>query len=247
MDKGKRNWGLAMLAVGIVIGMVLIIVAAPLLAPAKAEKTLKERYLEAIDETMLRQGSYTYDKLNPVNDTNPSLIWNSTAADKGVLVLIFTRFNSSYPVNSNVTTWWGETWVTVVPDLKAFFEDNVASGTNKTLRTLQLLGLPWDSKNSYFVEAFVQPKDLFRPAGDNEIDDATAGMTLPSNASTAYVKWFNGNIVYSYYPKTFPWSRMGYTYDWGSDSHIGLSEYVLRQNSSIYIRSVSTVDAYLAA
>ena len=246
MDRAKRNWGLAMLAVGIVIGMVLFAVLSPMLAPAKAEKTLQERYIQAIDEVMLRQGAYTYNRLNPINDTNPHLVWNSTAATKGVLVLTFTKYNSSYPVNSSVTTWWGETWITVVPDLKQFFGSNVGAGENRTLRTLELLGLPWDSKNTYFVEMYVQPKDLFRPAGDNEIYDDTAGMSLPSNADPAYVKWFNAKIITSYYPKTAPWSRMGYTYDWGSDSHIGLSEYVIRQNATVFVRSVSTANVYLA-
>lgn len=247
MEMKGRGLGVAMVAICIVIGIVLVAVLVPLLGPVEHEKTLQERYIGSIDYVMTMQGNYTYDKLNPINDTNPHLIWNSSASDKGVLCLIFTRYNSSYPANSTVVTWWGETWVTVVPDLKQFFEMNVGPGENRTLRTLQLLGLPWDSKNQYFVEAYVQPKDLFRPAGDNEIDDATAGMTLPPNATSAYKAWFNGNIIYSYFPKNFPWSRMGYTFDWGSTSHIGLSEYVLRQNATIYVTSVNTVDGYLAA
>ena len=243
MEMGRKLW-VAALAVGIVIGMVLMAVLVPFIAPTKG-KTLEERYVQSIDDVMTRQGSYTYTGLNPINDTNPRLIWNSSAADKGVLVLIFTRYNSSYPVNSTISTWWGETWVTVVPDLRQFFQQNVGAEENKTLRTCELLGLPWNSKNTFFVEAYVQPKDLFRPAGDNEIYDDTAGMALPVNATADYVKWFNGNIISSYFPKTFPWSRMGYTYDWGSESHIGLSEYVLMKNSTIYVTSVSTVTGYL--
>lgn len=225
--------------------MLLMVVILPIFHARTADPSLSERYHMAIESAMTKQGNYTYDQLNPVNDTNPRLVWNSTATDKGVLVLIFTRFNSSYPVGENVNTWWGETWITLVPDLRTFFDQNVGAQENRTLRTLELLGLPWNSKNSYFVEAYVQPKDLFRPAGDNEIDDASAGMTLPPYADPSYVSWFNGNIIYSYYPESFPWTRMGYTYDWGSDSHIGLSEYVLEKNSSIYVSSVMTVEQYL--
>jgi len=246
MDRGRKLL-IAVLAIGIVLGMVLMAVLMPLLiAPAKS-RTLDELYAQSIDDVMLKQGNYTFIGLNPINDTNPRLTWNSSAADKGVLVLIFTRFNSSYPANSTVSTWWGETWVTVVPDLRQFFQQNVGTGENKTLRTLELLGLPCNSKNTYFVEAYAQPKDLFRPAGDDEIYDDTAGMTLSPNATADYVKWFNGNIVYSYFPKSYPWSRMGYTYDWGSDSHIGLSEYVLKKNSTIFVTSVNTVEGYLGA
>jgi hypothetical protein len=70
-------------------------------------------------------------------------------------------------------------------------------------------------------------------------------MTLPDNADPLYVSWFKGNILYSYFPESYPWTRMGYTYDWGSDSRIGLSEYVVEKNSSIYVSSVMTVDQYL--
>ena len=37
----------------------------------------------------------------------------------------------------------------------------------------------------------------------------------------------------------FPWTRLGYTYDWGnSTSEIGLSEFVIKNNSQVTVFKV---------
>jgi hypothetical protein len=38
----------------------------------------------------------------------------------------------------------------------------------------QLLGMPPNSNDTYFVEVWVKPSDLFRPSVDNEINDTIA-------------------------------------------------------------------------
>ena len=136
--------------------------------------------------------------------------------------------------------------MTVVPDMREFFAGNVSRSSDLTLRAEQLLGGPQDWKYTYFVEMYVQPADLFRPAGDNEIDDATASLNLPSDAAPWYRDWINGNIIYSYSPEKYPWTRLGYTYDWGSPSHVGLSEYVVEKGATVFVRSVTPNAEYLS-
>jgi hypothetical protein len=147
-----------------------------------------------------------------------------------------------------VNTTWGETWVTVVPEIKTFFKTHADANSNVTLRALQLLGLPANNSNTYFVEFWVNPQSLFRPTPDNEINDTTAQLTFPSSAASDYKQWFNDNIIYSYFPERYPWTRLGYTYDWGeSSSHIGLSEFVLKQNSMVEVNSVTPTVDYLSS
>ena len=93
---------------------------------------------------------------------------------------------------------------------------------------------------------WVYPQSLFRPTPDNEITDTVAQLDFPASANPEYKEWFNGNIIYSYYPERFPWTRLGYTYDWGNPvSHVGLSEYVLKQGSIVTVKSVMPVTDYL--
>ena len=135
--------------------------------------------------------------------------------------------------------------VTLAPEIQTFFKNHVSSDTNFTLRAAQLLGLPANNSNTYFVELWVKPESLFRPTPDNEINDTTASLVFPADASTDYKNWFNGNIIYSYYPMKYPWTRLGYTYDWGSTNHIGLSEFVIKHNSTVTVESATPTVEYL--
>lgn len=247
MNTPKSNTGLKFLAV-FVLG---VIVCAGIYQVYGAiqplpQLTLEQSYQNAIEDSMVAKSCEVYSSLTPVVESNDDLIWQGEDGNKSVLVVILTKYASSYPVGEAVNTTWGETWVTVAPEIQTFFQKNVNRDSNLTLRALQLLGLPPTSGSTYFVELWVQPQMLFRPTPDSEITDTVAQLDFPSSATVEYKDWFNGNIIYSYYPERFPWTRLGYTYDWGSsDSHVGLSEYVLKQGSMATVKSVSSIDEYL--
>jgi type II secretory pathway pseudopilin PulG len=234
------------LAVTLVIGLLIGMALAPIVnAAPQAQKTLQQQYAEAVERAMTGAQGTTFTGLNPINDANPRLVWNESGPGKGVLVLTWTKYPGSYHPGEEVNCSWGETWVTVIPDMEEFFAGHVSKSADLTLRAEELLGGPTDWNYTYFVEAYVQPSDLFRPAGDNEICDTTASTALPSDAEAWYKSWFNGNIVSSYYPEKFPWTRLGYTYDWGSTTHIGLSEYVIKKGATIQVLSVTPTAEYL--
>ncbi len=209
---------------------------------------LNQTYTNAIDDAMIADDNEISSNLTPITEDNSNLTWQGNSSDKRVLVVLWTTHKSSYPVGENVTTYWGETWVTVVPEIKNFFKSHSISEQYLQLRVAQLLGLPPDSKDDYFVEVWVAPKDLFRPTPDNEINDTTAQLDFPSSVDPAYEKWFDDNIISSYFPKEYPWTRLGYTYDWGNpNSHIGMSEFVIKNNSNITVKSLQTTKEYLAS
>ena len=215
----------------------------PSLSPVLA---LDEMYQDAIGEVMVTGQTVTYSGLTPIVEENSDLIWQGESDNKSVLVVAFTKYASSYPVGQTVNTTWGDVWVTLVPDIQTFFQNNVDDNANLTLRAAQLLGLPPNTGNTYFVELWVQPQYLFRPTADSEITDITAQIALPASATTEYKEWFNGNIIYSYYPPRYPWTRLGYTYDWGNpDSQVGLSEFVIKQNALVEVKSVTPTVDYL--
>lgn len=210
--------------------------------------TLDQMYQNAVKDAMVAEQSEIYNNLTVIIDTNPNLIWQGSGDNKTILVVTWTKYNSSYPVGTNVTTWWGETWVTVVPEIKIFFQKRANISENRTLRAEQLLGLPNDKGNLYFVEMWVKTSNLFRPTPDNEINDTVAELNFPASADPNYITWFNDNIIYSYYAKQFPWTRLGYTYDWGNpQSEIGLSEFVIKKNATVNVKALMSTDEYLIA
>lgn len=170
-----------------------------------------------------------------------------------------------------------DSWVTVVPEIRNFFGNAVP----QSLRIAQLLGLPPEAavagsptEYKYMLEMWVSPQDLFRPCPDSEISDTVCETGFPTDAFqmfdlsdkvrvTAgpeygvfhnYSSWFTNQARYSYTPGSYPypWTRLGYTYDWGSDNHVGLSEFVLHGRKedgstiSVGIKSVKSTAEYFS-
>lgn len=164
-----------------------------------------------------------------------------------------------------------DTWVTVVPEIKNFF----GMTQPEPLRIAQLLGLPPEAasvgdpgEHTYMLEMWVSPQDLFRPCPDTEIWDSACEVGVAGNPSTldtimattgpnygmfmTYPDWFSNQTSYSYSLDSdpYPWTRLGYTYDWGSNNPVGLSEFVLHGRKedgstiSVGIKSVKTTAEY---
>lgn len=136
--------------------------------------------------------------------------------------------------------------MTAYPEVEKYFTNRQNSGGDLRLEVAQLLGLPPDTNNSYFVELWVKPVDLFRPSADNEINDTVAQLYFPDNTDLYYKIWFLNNTQYSYFAKRLPWTRLGYTYHWENpESKVGLSEFVIKENSEVTVKSLSSTSDYL--
>jgi len=200
-------------------------------------------YNKACQDSVFAETDEIYDCLIAITQDNDNLQWN----DGMVLVVTFTRFPDSYPEGQRIQTWWGETWVTVVPELKTFYEGLTVPIDNPLLRVEQILGLPKDSGNEWFAEVWVNPHDLYRPCPDSEITDSACGLTFPGNTSDEYIDWFNNQIIGSYFQEQkYPWTRLGYTYDWGDPTkEIGLSEFIIRQGAEVLVERLEKFEDYL--
>lgn len=125
-------------------------------------------------------------------------------------------------------------------------------------RIAKLLGLPPSKDYEILVELWVSPGDLFRPSADPEITDHEAepatkiGDGLWSfrsdqnpfaridetrlfldrigGSAVPFKTWYAESAEH-YDPLSWdaPWTRLGYTYDWGSGrNHVGVSEFIVR-------------------
>ena len=210
--------------------------------PADPELTTEEMYQNAVLDAVIAEENEICSSLIPVIESNEELIWN----DGRILAVAFTKYADSYPAGETVQTWWGDTWVTAFPEIKEFFLNQKTDDKELTLRIEQLLGLPPESGNEWFAELWVRPEDLFRPSPDPEITDTVAELDFIDNATEEHIEWFNNNILHSYFKEEkYPWTRLGYTYDWGNpDNETGLSEFVIKQNSEVIVKSLSSIGEY---
>ena len=183
--------------------------------------------------------------------------------------------NSKEPM----TIQW-DAWVTAVPELKEFAQNYLASrATAKfklTDRIEQYLGLipskpPYaKTQDKYFVEMWVKLEDLARPCIDAEVIDGECVMdpyeedlaSLPPAfrdmsklvpMTTAHKIWFENEKKNKYSGEwAMPWTRFGYTYDWGALKKMdqekltvqGASEYLIKKGSNVIINSVTPTDDY---
>ena len=142
-----------------------------------------------------------------------------------------------------------EVWVTVASEFKKFCREYRLTA-NLTLRMEQLLGLPPNSGKTKVVEMWALPSDIFRPSPDPEISDHEAELefrvtTRFQKTSQKHMKWFNDTRTKSYGEEGFPWTRLGYTYDWGNiETEVGLSEFIIAEDSTVSIKSVSSTEEY---
>ncbi|MFH1059381.1 MAG: hypothetical protein V1797_11990 [Pseudomonadota bacterium] len=188
--------------------------------------------------------------LTPIVAWNNNLLWEGVAGESRVKMVALTRNYYDNSVGRDYTMSFGELWVTAAPELKRFFQSD--PGQLTTLRLEQLLGLPPDGGYTRIVEFWVEPADLFRPSPDPEISDMEAELSFPSGSRTtvsqAHQDWFSATWASRYESATpYPWTQLGYTYDWGSSDHVGPSEFVIEKGSVVGVAGVWDPLAYFRA
>lgn len=239
----RRAWKTPRLAVAWVLALFLA-----LGAPAWAANYADPAYQAAVADAKYPDASKISHDLTPIVAWNPSLIWEGAAGAGRVKVAALTRNYYDNWVGRDYVMSFGELWVTAAPELQRFFQN----GPAPTMPRLeQLLGLPPEGGYTRIVEFWVDPADLFRPSADPEITDTASELPLPagyrSDVGKAYRDWFQATWRSRYETSTpYPWTQLGYTYDWGSSHHVGLSEFVIRRGSTVGVSGVWDPLAYFS-
>jgi hypothetical protein len=223
-------------------------------APAAAfPASWPQEYLDALADT---SKDATPDKVSrdliAILPGEPLLRWDAS----GEQVLVATWADSTYypkfPIGTVLTVSAAHLiWIAIPDELKNWVASTSFPAENLALRMKQLNGLPPEATKTLYVEFWAKPADLFRPSPDPEITDYEALMDFPDNAFVSvdplYLTWFNDLRAISYTSETaHPWSRLGYTYDWGNTyDHFGVSEYVISGGAQVEIASMQTTEEYL--
>jgi len=210
---------------------------------ADATETLEELqadYQAAILDAQTAEASEISTNLVAITANNPDLVWDGTPGESNVLVVTWTDWDGYAVGDWNMGNY--NAWVSVAPEVQEFCQ---SYNGDDVLRLEQLLGMPPEHGNLYFVEFWVSPNDLFRPSPDPEITDTTAGLDFPADVSAEHEAWFNDLLANSYGADDYPWTRLGYTYDWGSTaSEVGLSEFVIEKNADVIVDGIYGNEAY---
>jgi len=263
-----RNWGkataipVALLLTLFTLAACVFPIQAPTPEPAAASTTAdapaaldpQQAYAAALQDAKVAEPEEVFDGLTAIIADNTALTWQPET--ERVLVSTWTSWNGYDTQVGKEIPLTREIWVTAVPQLQGFCQTYAATAeTPLTLRLEQLLGLPPNNGKTRVVEMWVNPADLFRPSPDGEVDDTVAELELPGPERFAsqqdyefHRDWYNLQLSIDDYDnpaKGYPWTRLGYTYDWGNpDSEVGLSEFVITAGATIKIENVYETAAY---
>jgi hypothetical protein len=209
---------------------------------------LRQAYRHAVEDARDAELEEIVHDLIPLVEGNPHLVWRDTARGPEVLVVTWTDWEGYLGREGQPMTTTRETWVTAVPELLEVCR--AERPTEPALRLQQLLGLPPLDRKRWFAELWVRPADLFRPTPDPDVTTREAPLDFPASGTVPpeHVAWIDDLTRSSYGENGYPWTRLGYTYDWGNPaSEVGLSEFVLKPQSSIEVYAVTGTADYCLA
>lgn len=190
---------------------------------AGTEITTEELWQQAMIDAVFSEDNEVME-LVTLTSEDPRVIWDE--AGERVLLLTWHSAEDRYEPGQAMDGS-GEIWATSAGEMIDWYEANGQDVKNWTLRFAQLLGIPGDTDYGQFTAFWAHPKDVIRPAYETDVASQVKNdYGLVSQG--AYKEWFDANILWSYFESEYPWTRLGYTYDWsGETSEYGLTEFLL--------------------
>lgn len=115
---------------------------------------------------------------------------------------------------------------------------------SKDARIRQMLGLPENAKGSTFVLVSVTPERVLRAAYQPDAQLKKMSLAFEETVDQDFISWFNGQVTANYFENPRPWTRLGYTYDWGKtgDDHYGVTEFVIPAGIKVTVKDTFTND-----
>jgi len=194
-------------------------------------------------------GGFFVNERNGLNIDPEQYVINSDSVTVGLLVKNDTHDFSKYWRGKNRTNSNRYTWVFVMNDFKERCNrKNISRKTYPDLskRLCRFLGLSDECRRDTIVYMQVSSKSLFRPSYNTNISQRTDPKIVGRNDSINSMsvddrRWMLSQQVSNQYP----WTRMGYTYDWGDANHIGVTEFILRPDTQFTKSGYTVIDDYL--
>lgn len=221
----------------------LILALALLCAPcALGAEAVEELYAQAVEDAKTIEPEERLPLKTTLTRNDPYTQWNEQGDQ--VLVCTWNDTPERYPAGATVTVGDEPVWVFSGAEFEAWYAENAAGVENWELRLCQLIGLPPDAGYTHVTALWAHPADLLRPALDPDVTTNTMAGEL--TGEDWYQDWFADNTATSYGPGGYPWTRLGYTYDWADNgTEYGLTEFILPTGVQATVEFTATTQDYL--
>jgi hypothetical protein len=236
----------------------------------KPAATPEQQYTAAVATTAIPRPAAINRQLTALVPATEDLRWQ-----EGKLLMVtwaplkfYQDKEPGKPFTLAVDSWW-----TAAPRMQQWCQRLELQGDALHLRIAQRLGMPRSAPNDGFVEVWVEPRHIFRPCPDPEIQDHECQVEIPMAApfqptageppwacsgaqvGEAFVKVQDSHLEWMCNTwrgthgqvnplEGYPWTALGYTYDWGSDNHVGFSEFVSLKGTEVIFHDRKPQEAY---
>jgi len=183
----------------------------------------RDLYINAIEDAKISEEDEIFPLYELHSGENILLSWNSFPAEFTV--------GSTYTAGNKL-----QLWCISFDELKVWYQDNKEGVTDWDMRFKQLIGLPEDYNYTHFTAFGVMPSDVIRPAYQPDPQKQITPAMLDGSSLGEYEEWFRQNEHWSYREAEWPWTRLGYTYDWAEGHEKGLCEFIILPGAEINVK-----------
>jgi hypothetical protein len=214
--------------------VLLLVACAPKQAPLPAPVAAVDPYVASLEDAAFPLPAEVVSDLLTLTRDNPDLVWDDAGR---VLVTSWTRsrfYADPAYQPGHAFPLYGETWFTAGAEVAEACAG--LSGDAAALRVEQLLGLPPGGGRDVFLRVWIDPSTLFRPCFQPDVTQASCPIADPVKVSDggtvswscanlepgSHAAWLCSTWVARYGvsdpQQRYPWTALGYTYDWAPDA-----------------------------
>jgi hypothetical protein len=218
---------------------------------ANRDSLLREQFKAAV-EAAKDGGCEQVRPLVVIDSTSDKVTWNG---EKDKVLMVAAHATPDLYENGMPVTIDGEMRVYSDREILDWYKMTGKSVRNWPLRLRQLLGLPRDAKITHFTTFWVDPKNMIRPAYTPDITSSEMACRFEEDDDSQLDSlgmwlrnWFDKAWSTNYKSEGgYPWTRLGYTYDWGADGidKYGLSEFLLMNESKVVVQTTKDLKSFV--
>ena len=226
----------------VIVVAMLTMMAATMGACGKESQNQSDLYEQSVEDAVFAEEDEIMELVSLTSEDD-RVTWD----DQGrVLLLTFHRYPDSYPEGETVTLEWGEVWTFTEKEMASRFAEEMKEDKDYDLALKHLLGLPQEKESTTVTAFWVEPEDVIRPAYQMDATDGSMTVTLSDDVDEEYKAWFDQNILDSYFYGDYPWTRLGYTYNWGGHgTEYGVTEFLVKAGAQVEVEYTKTEEEFV--
>lgn len=231
---------------GVVCALLALLVAACVVVfpLTRSNAPVPDLYRAAVSDAVFADADEIRSLVTLTKDDD-RITWNERG--EKVLLLSWNNTPEAYLSGSSVVVSDYDIWAFADGEMIRWYRENANGVTDWTARLERLLGLPEGFGYTHVSAFWCEPAKLIRPAYVTDVSRQVTPESLDCSQLGEWAKWFNDNTLYSYFSEQFPWTRLGYTYDWAEGGEeYGLTEFLIPQGVEVDIMWTKTTDEFIA-